>query len=66
MDWPGRYSCTLIGYDRKIIALYNELYSCFPEIGFMEVADKWTLPESMQEFPGHYFSHLTELAACVS
>lgn len=63
---PEDIRVRLSGMIERSSPLYNELYSCFPEIGFMEVADKWTLPESMQEFPGHYFSHLTELAACVS
>lgn len=64
---PEDLRLRLSGMLEKSSPLYNEIYACFPDIKFMEIDTAyWSLPETMNEYPGHYFSHLTDLASCVS
>ncbi|MEO5891342.1 MAG: DUF3822 family protein [Ferruginibacter sp.] len=45
--------------------LYSELYKFFLQLQFEELPAQYQYPETIYEYPSHYFSHLFAIAACV-
>lgn len=56
----------LSGMIEKGSPLFNEIQAYFPTISFQKMEDDWNLPDAFNQYHQHYFSHLTQLAACVS
>ncbi len=46
-------------------ALYQSLYSFFPQVAFLGLPEGVVLPETLRAYPEHYFSHLFAAAQCV-
>ncbi|HNP53400.1 MAG TPA: DUF3822 family protein [Ferruginibacter sp.] len=63
---PNETTLHLSGLIEKGSPLFNEIQAYFPQIVFGKMEQDWNLPDAMNQFHQHYFSHLTQLAACVS
>lgn len=56
----------LSGMIEKESPLFKELYTYFPELQFNELPEGWQAEGLPEDYPGHYFSHLMDLASCAS
>lgn len=63
---PADTSLHLCGMIEKGSPLFNEIQAYFPTISFEKIEEDWNLPDALNRYHQHYFSHLTQLAACVS
>jgi hypothetical protein len=57
---------SLSGLIDKQSAVFNELYQYFVNIQFAPLENRVQLSEVFSEYPDHYFTSLSRLAACVS
>lgn len=62
---PGDIKLRLCGMVDRDSILYNRLHNYFLHIDFAEIAPGINVQEAISDLPAHFFSHLTNLAACV-
>lgn len=62
---PQDLVLSLSGFIDKNSNLYDELYKFFPEL-ILETPEAVTLAAAIEQYPLHFFSHLTRLLQCAS
>lgn len=63
---PGEIPLLLSGFVDKKSNLYDELYRYFLKIDADDVVENMFIPETISQYPAHFFSHLMMLVKCVS
>ncbi|HMO60439.1 MAG TPA: DUF3822 family protein [Ferruginibacter sp.] len=56
---------TLCGMIDAVSPLYKEISKYFLRLEFGQLPGNYTYPESMQQYPAHFFSHHFAMASCV-